>query len=108
MAKEEGEKGVRDEKGRDEKGRDEKGSEAYSNPVLLFRSPVGSFFGRPTARSALSTPSRLAVCSVHCSSPYGRPRSRACRTAATSFSVWGSLTRWTQSWGRATGHAASM
>ncbi len=66
-----------------------------------------AFFGRPTARSELSTPSRRAVVPTQLASPYGRPRSREHRSAISSFSSSASLTHSTQSRGRSTGQSAN-
>jgi hypothetical protein len=64
-------------------------------------------FGRPGERRELSIPNALAVRSVQRASPYGWPRSRARRSAASSASVWAWFTQLVHRVGISTGQGES-
>ncbi len=88
------------EKGSDRKrGQDRKRGHKPLSPFLVR--------GRPTGRKELSIPRCLAVVVALRGSPYGLPRSRERRRAASSASVCGWLIHCTQFRDISTGHVAS-
>ena len=65
------------------------------------------FGGRPRGRSVDSSPSRAAIATIQSSLPNGLPHAMQRRTAVSSLSLCGALTRCTQFGQRAIGQAVS-
>ena len=70
-------------------------------PFLQSRTGYFSdFLGRPGGRRVLSRPHSRAICRTHASRPKGQPRRAHRRRAASSCSVCGRFTSFSQSAGR--------